>query len=48
MGYSHIAKLYVDRYGVPPAGTRVFIRTRQQRDGWADLPIQTTAIVPAG
>jgi hypothetical protein len=47
MGYSHIAKLYVDRYGVPPAGTRVFIRTRQQRDGWADLPIQTTAIVPA-
>ena len=46
-GYSHITKLYVDRYGAPPPGTRIFIRTRQQREGWADLPTQTTAIVPA-
>jgi hypothetical protein len=47
-GYSHITKLYVDRYGAPPPGTRVFIRTRQMSKGWADFPTQTTAIVPAG
>jgi hypothetical protein len=47
-GYSHITKLYVDRYGAPPAGTRIFIRTRQVSKGWADFPTQTTAIVPAG
>jgi hypothetical protein len=45
-GYSHITKLYIDRFGVPPVGTRVFIRTRQMRDGWVDLPLQTDAIVP--
>src|ERR1039458_7637189 len=47
-GYSHITKLYVDRYGAPAAGTRVFIRTRQASKGWVDFPTQTTAIVPAG
>ena len=46
-GYSNITKLYVDRYGVPPVGTRVFIRTRQLLNGWEDDPQQTTAIVPA-
>jgi hypothetical protein len=45
-GYSHVTKLYVDRFGLPPAGTRVFIRTRQMRDGWVDIPLQTDAIVP--
>ena len=45
-GYSHITKLYVDRYGAPAPGTRVFIRTRQTRDGWVDFPLQTDAIVP--
>jgi hypothetical protein len=45
-GYSTITQLYVDRYGVPPAGMRVFIRTRQVLNGWEDYPIQTTAIVP--
>ena len=45
-GSSSIRKLYVDRYGEPAAGTRIFIRTRQVRDGWGDFPIQTTAIVP--
>ena len=47
-GYSNITKLYVDRYGAPPADTRVFIRTRQTSKGWVDFSIQTTAIVPAG
>ena len=46
-GFSNIRKLYVDRFGVPPVGQRVFIRTQQQINGWADLPKQTTAIVPA-
>jgi len=45
-GYSTITKLYVDRYGVPPVGMRVFIRTRQVQNGWEDLPRQTTALVP--
>jgi len=47
-GYSSIRKLYVDRYGEPAAGTRVFIRTRQVCDGWTDFPIQTSTLVPAG
>jgi len=45
-GYSTITQLYVDRYGVPPAGMRVFIRTRQMLNGWEDLPKETTAVVP--
>jgi hypothetical protein len=45
-GYSNITKLYIDRYGIPPAGTRVFIRTRQMFNGWEDDLKQTTAIVP--
>jgi hypothetical protein len=45
-GYSTITNLYVDRYGVPPAGLRVFIRTRQLLNGWEDFPLQTTALVP--
>jgi hypothetical protein len=45
-GASDITDLYVARYGVPPAGTRVLIRTQQHINGWDDLPKQTTAIVP--
>ena len=45
-GYSNITKLFVDRYGAPPPGTRVFIRTRQLLNGWEDTPIQTAALVP--
>jgi hypothetical protein len=33
---SDITELYVERYGEPKAGERVFIRTRQQRGGWED------------
>jgi len=46
-GVSNITDLYVAKYGVPPAGTRVFIRTRQVADGWEDEPKDTTAVVPA-
>jgi hypothetical protein len=45
-GYSNIRKLYVDRYGEPPPGTRIFIRTRQVLDGWMDDPKQPSAVVP--
>ena len=44
-GYSNITDLYVARYGVPPAGTRIFIRTRQLLNGWKDAPKQTSVIV---
>src|ERR1035437_1410962 len=33
---SGITGLDVERDGEPKAGERVFIRTRQQRDGWED------------
>ena len=45
-GVSDITDLYVARFGVPPVGTKVFIRTQQHIDGWDDLPKQTSAIVP--
>jgi hypothetical protein len=45
-GLSDITELYVARFGVPKVGTRVFIRTRQQINGWKDAPKQTNAIVP--
>ena len=47
-GWSDITALYVARYGAPPVGTVVFIRTCQHTDGWTDLPIVASAIVPVG
>jgi len=46
-GMSDITDLYVAKYGVPPVGSRVFIRTRQTANGWEDLRKETTAVVPA-
>lgn len=43
---SEITDLYTARYGVPPAGSRIFIRTVQVANGWEDFPKDTTAIVP--
>lgn len=43
---SDITDMYVARYGVPPAGSRVFIRTVQVANGWEDYPKDTTAVVP--
>jgi hypothetical protein len=37
-GWSDITPLYVARYGVPRAGTAVWIRTCQHIDGWIDVP----------
>ncbi len=44
-GYSNITDLYVARYGIPAAGTRIFIRTQQVLNGWKDMPKQTTTVV---
>ena len=45
-GWSDITELYVKRFGVPPAGTRVFIRTRQIIGGWEDEFKDVDALVP--
>ena len=37
-GWSDIAALYVARYGVPKAGTAIWVRTCQHIDGWQDTP----------
>lgn len=45
-GYSEITDLYVERFGVPPVGQRVFIRTRQMFGSWQDDSKETFADVP--
>ena len=45
-GVSNFTDIYVARYGVPRVGSQVFIRTRQQINGWEDAPKQVSAIVP--
>jgi hypothetical protein len=46
-GLSDITALYVARFGEPVVGQRVFIVTRQQKDGWEADDHQTSQIVPA-
>ena len=46
-GWSDITEPYIARYGVPKAGTAMWIRTCQHIDGWTDVPIVTRARVPA-
>jgi hypothetical protein len=45
-GWSDITALYVQKYGVPPVGCRVFIRTQQVINGRKDAPKATCADVP--
>ena len=45
-GLSDITDIYVARYGEPRPGERVFIVTRQQKDGWEGLDKGTKARVP--
>jgi hypothetical protein len=45
-GVSDITERFVARYGLPPPGMQVCIRTQQQINGWEDTPRQTSAIVP--
>ncbi len=46
-GVSDITALYLDRFGEPEPGQRIFVRTRQQRDGWESDPVDTRNLVPA-
>ena len=46
-GESDITELYVARYGEPEPGQRVFIRTRQQREGWEGHPRDVSHVVVA-
>jgi len=46
-GESDITELYVARYGEPEPGKRVFIRTRQQKEGWEGHPCDVSHVVVA-
>jgi hypothetical protein len=45
-GWSDITYLYRARYGEPRPGTRVFIVTCQQKNGWKGMDRETSALVP--
>ena len=45
-GLSDITDLYLARYGEPGMGQKVFIVTRQQKDGWEGFDQVTSEIVP--
>ena len=45
-GRAEITALYTARFGEPRPGERLFIVTRQQKDGWQAPEHETTEIVP--
>jgi hypothetical protein len=45
-GSADITSLYTARYGVPKAGTKVYVQVNQVVDGWESLPRTYSAIVP--
>src|ERR1035441_1101088 len=45
-GWSDITYLYQARFGEPRPGTRVFIVTCQQKNGWKGFDRETSALVP--
>ena len=45
-GANNFRRLYVKRFGVPPVGKRVFVRVRQQTNGWRGQPWEGSAVVP--
>jgi hypothetical protein len=48
-GWSDITELYVARFGVPKAGTAIWIRTCQHIAGWTDVPkvLRARVLAPA-
>ena len=46
-GACDITSLYTARFGTPAVGTKVFVRVNQNVNGWEDVPVETSAIVPA-
>jgi hypothetical protein len=47
LGSCDITNIYRARYGSPAVGTKVFVRVNQNVNGWEDVPVETSAIVPA-
>ena len=45
-GSADITSLYTSRYGVPPSGKKVFVQVNQVVDGWEEVPVTFSAIVP--
>jgi hypothetical protein len=45
-GANNFRRLYVRRFGVPPAGMKVFLRVREQTNGWRGAPWEASAVVP--
>ncbi len=45
-GLSEITRLYKAKFGEPRPGTKVFIVTCQEKDGWKGLDQETSATVP--
>jgi hypothetical protein len=46
-GVSDLTALYLERFGDPEPGQRIFVRTVQQQDGWESEPVDTSNLVPA-
>ena len=46
-GSADITTLYTTRFGVPAAGTKVFVSVNLMDGGWEDIPAKFSAIVPA-
>jgi hypothetical protein len=46
-GSCDITNLFRARYGSPTVGTKVFVRVNQNINGWEDVPVETSAIVPS-
>jgi hypothetical protein len=46
-GSADITGIYTARFGAPPVGKKVFVSVNQFVDGWEDLPVTFSAIVPA-
>ena len=47
-GAADITGLYTARFGLPAAGTKVFVLVNQFVDGYEDLGTEFAAVVPAG
>ena len=45
-GECDITAKYVEHFGQPEPGQKVFIRTQQQRDGWRDMEKDISEVVP--
>ena len=45
-GRSEITEMYKAKFGEPPPGTKVFIVTCQQKNGWKGFDHESSAIVP--